>query len=223
MKTFDIKKEWIIWIIILVPFIYSLIIYNQLPEQVPTHWDMEGKPDDFSSRFFGAFMMPLINVAVYFLLLVLPKIDPRKRNYDLFSGTYRALRILIHAMFTAFYFIAIQSALNNNDFSSKWIIMIIFLFLAFIGNYMKNIKSNFFIGIRTPWTLDNKEVWKKTHELAGKLWFYTGLLAALLVLILPENLVLWITIPVFVIIVLVPVIYSYFAFREIEKQNLQEE
>ena len=222
MKTFDLKKEWIIWMIIIIPFIYSAFIYNQLPLQVPTHWDLEGKPDDYSSRFVGAFLMPLINVGVYFLLLVLPKIDPRKRNYDLFSGTYRALRILIHSMFTVMYFLAMRASFHDDEFSGKWIILIVFLFLAFMGNYMKNIKSNFFIGIRTPWTLDNKEVWKKTHELAGKLWFYTGLFAAVLALILPEKLMLWITIPVFAIIVLIPVIYSYFAFRELERNKLPE-
>jgi uncharacterized membrane protein len=223
MKTFDIKKKWIIWIIILIPFIYSAFIYNQLPEQVPIHWDLEGRPDDYSSRFSGVFLMPLMNIGVYFLLLLLPKIDPRKRNYELFSGTYRALRFIIHSLFTAFYFLMIQGAMTGEIFSPKIIFITIFLFLALMGNYMKNIKSNFFIGIRTPWTLDNKEVWKKTHELAGKIWFYTGLLAALLVLLIPEKFILYLSIPVFAIIVLIPVVYSYFAFREIEKQNVQEE
>ena len=222
MKTFDIKKDWVIWVIIIIPFIYSALIYNQLPEQVPTHWDLEGRPDDYSSKFFGAFMMPLINVGVYFLLLLLPKIDPRKRNYELFTGTYRALRILIHSMFTAFYFVTVHGAMTGEAFSPKVFIITIFLFLALMGNYLKNIKSNFFIGIRTPWTLDNKEVWKKTHELGGKIWFYTGLLAAFVTLILPEELILYITIPVFIVIVFVPIVYSYFAFRELEKQNVQE-
>lgn len=222
MKTFNIKKEWVIWVIIVIPFIYSLFIYNQLPEQVPTHWDIEGKPDDFSSRFFGAFMMPLMNVGVYFLLLLLPKIDPRKRNYELFSGTYRALRILIHSMFTAFYFVTVHSAMTGETFSPKIMIITIFLFLALMGNYMKNIKSNFFIGIKTPWTLDSKEVWKKTHELAGKIWFYTGLIAAFLILLIPDDFILFVTIPVFVIIILIPVVYSYFAFREFERNKLPE-
>ncbi|MGI8892973.1 MAG: DUF1648 domain-containing protein, partial [Bacteroidia bacterium] len=107
MKTFNIKKEWIIWLIILIPFIYSAIIYNKLPEEVPTHWDAVGRPDDYSSKFIGAFMMPLLNVGVSFFLLLLPKIDPRKRKCGLLSGTYRALGIVICIFFTAFCFFTV--------------------------------------------------------------------------------------------------------------------
>ena len=142
-----------------------------------------------------------------------------KKNYEFFTGTYRAIRILIHTLLSVIYFIAIQSALNESDFSGKWVLILILLFLAFMGNYMKNIKSNFFIGIRTPWTLDNKEVWKKTHELAGKVWFYTGLIVAIVLLFLPEKLMIWITLPVFAIIVLIPVVYSYILFNKIQKSG----
>src|ERR1043166_6580261 len=113
--------------------------------------------------------MPLMNVGLYFLFMILPKIDPRKKNYELFESKYRVIRVILHAFFNFAFFVTIFYALGYH-FNLSMLIMygVLCLFLI-LGNYMGNIRPNFFMGIRTPWTLSSETVWMKTHRLTAKI------------------------------------------------------
>jgi uncharacterized membrane protein len=217
-KIFQPKTEWIFWILLLLPFLYIPFIWGRLPDSIPTHWDFNGEPNDYSSKAVGTLLLPLINIGMYFLLLFIPRIDPRKRSYEYFSSSYRNIRLAISVFMCVMFFIIMQWTLGNRFFNAKVIIILVLGLMAFLGNYLRTIKSNFFVGIRTPWTLDNVEVWKKTHEVGGRLWFYASLLTMLVALFVTQKEIGPLLITYFVIIVVIPVLYSYVVYRRIKSQ-----
>jgi uncharacterized membrane protein len=213
-----LKKELPIIGIVLMPFVYLAFIWNTLPEKVPTHWNYKGEVDHWGDKFslIGlVFMMPVL---IYVLLLVIPKIDPKKR-IALMGGKYYQLKffLVLCMSLLASYIIYIT---QNQSFSgpnlSYILIGVIFMVL---GNYFKVVQPNYFIGIRTPWTLENNEVWKLTHILAGKLWFIGGLLIVLGGLIFENNSFTIGFLSLIAILAIVPVLYSYIKFKELEKKS----
>jgi uncharacterized membrane protein len=145
--------------------------------------------------------------------LVVPEIDPSKKNYEKFGGAFKKIRAAIH-IFLAFVFGIVGAFSLGYQVNISWAILygILLLFLI-IGNYIGTIQHNYFIGIRTPWTLANDQVWRKTHRLTAKLWVSSSIL---MMIILPfiDTLGLWM--PIFIgIIVCIPVAYSYFVFRQV--------
>ncbi|MBK5284876.1 MAG: SdpI family protein [Bacteroidia bacterium] len=213
----SMKSEWFFWLILLLPFLYIPFIWDKLPESVPTHWNIHGEPDKFSSKEVGTFLLPLINIGMYLLLLILPKIDPRKRNYNYFGNAYRNIRLALALFMVIIFFIAMQWSIGSKMINAKLVFIVVFALLAVMGNFMRTIRSNFFIGIRTPWTLDNPEVWRRTHERSGKLWFYSSLAAILITFIISENYMTIFLIAYIAVTSIYPIIYSYLLFRKIRK------
>lgn len=211
------KSEWLLWIMILLPFLYIPFIWDKLPDSIPTHWNIRGEIDGYSSKTAGTLFLPLLNIALYLLLLMLPKIDPRRKNYQYFGNTYRNIRLLLALFMTVMFFVVMQIAQGAMSMDSKAVSILIFGLIAVFGNFMRTIRSNFFVGIRTPWTLDNPEVWRKTHEVGGKLWFYASLMAIVCLLFIRKEHTLWIAIPYLFVIVIYPVLYSYLLFRKINR------
>jgi uncharacterized membrane protein len=215
MKT--LKEDWLIWIILIVPFVFTAIVWNRLPEEIATHFDMSGTPNDYSGKAFGTLFAPLLNVGLYFLFIALPKIDPRKKNYRLFGDKYKVIRLVLHAFLTFAFFVEIFYALGY-QFNLGLLIMygVLLLFLV-LGNYMGNMRPNFFIGIRSPWTLSSEQVWMKTHRLTGKLWVFSTLLLMVLLPFIPfPDVAFGIYIAV---ITLIPYGYSYLEYKKEEQQK----
>lgn len=217
-----VRGEWLFWIILLLPFLYIPFIWNKLPESIPTHWDMEGKVNDYSSKAFGTLFLPLLNIAMYFLFLLLPKIDPRRKNYNYFGNTYRNIRLLLAIFMTIMFFVTMQMALGSMSMDTKVVLILVFGLIAVFGNFMRTIRSNFFVGIRTPWTLDNPEVWRRTHEAGGKLWFYASLIAIVCLLFIPKEYMMVITVPYLALVIVYPILYSYLLFRKISRTKAGE-
>src|SRR5690606_19869238 len=95
-----LKKDWLIWVVLLAPFAIIAYFWNQFPEQIPTHWNAKGEVDDYSGKYFGLFFSPLLNIGVYLLFKALPFIDPKKYNYQFFSGKLRNIQLTIHVFFS---------------------------------------------------------------------------------------------------------------------------
>jgi uncharacterized membrane protein len=206
----------------LLPFLYIPFIWNRLPDSIPIHCNIKGEVNDYSSKAFGTLFLPLVNVDLYLLLLVLPKIDPRKKNYNYFGNTYRNIRLLLVFFMTVMFFITMQMALGAMKADSKIVMILVFGLIAIFGNFMRTIRSNFFIGIRTPWTIDNPEVWRRTHEAAGKLWFYASLVGIVCLLFIGKEYISWLVIPYLCAIVIYPILYSYLLFRKMEHTKTGE-
>jgi uncharacterized membrane protein len=214
---FKIKNEIVLWLILLLPFAYIPFIWDNLPEEIPIHWNLQGEVDNYGSRTFGTLFLPVLNIAMYLLFLVIPRIDPRRKNFDYFGNTYRNIRIVLAVFMMAMFFLTMQWALGNKIFDGKTISIFVFALLAVFGNFMRTIRSNYFVGIRTPWTLDNAEVWRRTHEVGGRLWFYASLAAILFSFILPKDAMIIFQAVYLGVIIVYPILYSYLLFRKIGK------
>jgi uncharacterized membrane protein len=220
MKTKEyLKSEGLIIVIILLPFIIIPLFWNKIPEQVPMHWNIHNEVDSYGSKGVGLFILPIMNFVFYFLFLVIPKIDPRKTNIALFKSTYKALRLGIHLFFVAISTLIVLASMGENIDIGKIIFLLVTLLFLFIGYMMSNIKSNYFIGIRTPWTLQNDEVWKRTHKMAGKVWIYGSVAMFLIGLFVEATIMIFIFFGYVAVLVLVPVIYSYIIYKKIEREG----
>lgn len=208
-----LKKEIPFIIIALIPFVYLVFVWKHLPEMVPMHWNASGEIDRYGSKnelWLTTFIMAGIG---YFLFLILPKIDP-KGKLNSMGNKLNYLRFALSLFMSAIAVFIIYSVQQSQS-KPTFIFILIGLLFTILGNYFKTIKPNYFIGIRTPWTLENEDVWKKTHLLGGKLWFVGGLLIILLSLILPENLSFYIFMTVTIVISVVPIVYSFLEFKKL--------
>ncbi|EJL65417.1 SdpI family protein [Flavobacterium sp. CF136] len=212
----EFKKELPLIGIVLVPFVYLAVIWNNLPEKVPVHWNYNGQIDRWGEKYTLIIIVFLFTIFLYVLMLIIPKIDPKKR-LEVMGGKFYQLKFILLLFFSGLALIIVNIS-KNESLSNPGLIntLIGFLFIV-LGNYFKVIQPNYFIGIRTPWTLENKEVWKSTHAFSGKLWMLGGVIIVLSGLLLSNKLLKYSLISVMVIIVIVPILFSYFKFKQIKK------
>lgn len=205
-------NDWPLILIILCSFIAGAVLYSRLPEQVPSHWNFKGEIDSYSSRFWGAFGIPLMTAVIYVLMLVLPLIDPRRGNYQKFEGVYRIFKSVMVIFMTGVYLIILSSALGHRVPVDKIMMAGVSLLFIVLGNFMGQIRHNYFVGIKTPWTLANEQVWQKTHRLGGRLWVAAGLvsLAASLIGGVTGGVIMGVALGTATVI---PIVYSYLEFR----------
>jgi uncharacterized membrane protein len=170
-----LKKELPIIGIVLLPFMYLGFVWNSLPESVPLHWNLNGEIDDWGSKYSLIGLVFLLPVLTYILMLVVPKIDPKKR-IEAMGGKYSQFKFILVAFMSVLALIIIYISNNQKLSNPSMIVILVGTLFVFMGNYFKVIKQNYFIGIKTPWTLESEEVWKLTHLLAGKCGLSVGLL-----------------------------------------------
>lgn len=199
--------------ITLLTLVAWLIALPHLPATMPIHWGANGEADGFATKINAMILTVGIMVLIYFIIAFVPRIDPRKENYKYFSKTYN---ILLNAVLLLFFFVNMSTILQGLGYNVPMAyiapIMAGLVFII-IGNYLQRVRSNYFMGIRTPWTLSNETVWKKTHRLSGKLFFIGGLLI-LISAFLPDgykSVIMWGSI---VLCVAVPYLYSYLAYKK---------
>jgi uncharacterized membrane protein len=214
MKFF--KTKALILVTLFSPLLFILIKWNDFPNSIPIHFNLNGEPDRYSGRAVGLLMLPVLNIGLYFLFLVIPQIDPSKKNYEKFAGVFKTIRTSIHVFLTFVFGIIAAFSLGFQFNISLLIVYGILLLFLVIGNYLGSVQHNYFIGIRTPWTLANDQVWRKTHRLTAKLWVSSSII---MMILLPFISRLEIAVPVFIgIIGVIPTIYSYTIFRKIVTQ-----
>ncbi|SEA76044.1 Uncharacterized membrane protein [Flavobacterium gillisiae] len=209
-----LKKELPLIGIVVAPFIYLAIIWNTLPEKVPTHWNYKGEVDKWGDKYSLITLLFLLPVLTYVLMVVVPKIDPKKKIEQM-GGKYYQLKFILVLFMSTLAFIILHISVNQSTSSANLIFIPIGVLFIALGNYFKVIQPNYFIGIKTPWTLESKEVWKLTHIMAGKLWIVGGLLIVLGSLIIDKSIFIYILITIIAVISIVPVVYSYLKFKEL--------
>ena len=215
-KISDIlKQDWLILSLILLGFALGAYFYPSLPDKVPTHWNASGEVNGYGSKLFGAFGLPSISLAMYLMFLVMPYIDPKRKNYDGFKSTYQFLKYAIILFFFGMEVITLLIASGVIVNKPVFIQIMVSLLFILIGNVMGRFKHNYFVGIRTPWTLANEEVWRKTHRLAAPLWVFGGI-ANILLTFTGTNFKGIGFMVIIAVISIVPIAYSYIAFRQID-------
>jgi uncharacterized membrane protein len=202
----------------LIPFIYLSIVWNSMPVKVPIHFDEQGLANNYGSKTDLAgilFFMFIISIGVILLLNNLNKIDPKK-SYTSISPMLNKIAITISVFLSLISGYIIYTAVNYTGTSAtspKLIMILVALLFVALGNFMNNIKPNYFVGIRTPWNLEDGDNWRKTHHLGSKIWFFGGLLMLALILILPEKFSHYILIACLVPMCAIPFGYSYSIFK----------
>jgi uncharacterized membrane protein len=207
--------NWIAVLIALSPLGYLALVWDSLPQSVPVHFDSEMKPDrmgEKSELWLVGGIMAVVSIGMYFLLKNIHRFDPKRKQAD-GTATFQKLALGLVVFLAAFSFLIISSS-KTGEVSSSLLFPLLGLMFAFIGNYMNNIKPNYFAGFRLPWTLSDDENWRKTHQLGGKIWFVGGMLIAVVCLFLPSSTAFIVFISVMVVMVLVPAIYSYRLYKK---------
>lgn len=202
-------------LVALLPAAYLAMIWNALPPKVPVHFGPDMQPDrmgDKAELWLPTGMLALVSMFVYFLLCNLHRIDPKRRGAQS-SSTFSKLAAGLVVFMAALNVIIIESAKDGLVLQHALFPLLGLLF-AFLGNYMYHIKPNYFAGLRLPWTLSSDENWRKTHQLAGKLWFAGGLLLAGSSFFLSSGTMLPVFIAVMVLITLLPVAYSFRLYKK---------
>lgn len=208
-----LKNELPLIAIVLLPFIYLAYIWNQLPEKVPMHWDINGDIDRYGDKIELLLIPFLLPFLVYVIFLVVPKIDPKKKLHKM-GNKLQNLKILMTTFMSVLALFIIYSSKNQTFTNPNYIILFIGVLYIILGNYFKTIKANYFIGIRTPWTLESETVWKETHNLGGKMWFVGGILVVLSSMVLDKQANSTLFLIITAIITIIPVVYSYLLFRK---------
>lgn len=211
-----IKTEIFSLAILVISLGLSFYFYNNFPDQVATHWNFEGQVDDYSSKYVAAFLMPLFILGLYVMFLVLPYLDPQKARYQEFAKTYHIFKGLIIGFMFLMY---LATGLANLGYAIEIGIVVptmVGILFIIMGNYMGKIKYNWFMGIRTPWTLSSENVWNKTHRVGGWLFIFLGIIM-LLMPIAPKETIAPIFFSAIIITVIGSFAYSYFLYRKEKK------
>lgn len=212
------KSDWILLAIVLSSGLIGVTLYPYLPEQIAVHFNISGEPDDFAGKNFAVFFFPFFNAALFFLMIWLPRLDPKRENYQRFAKSYTVVRwalmlflVMIH-LFILYYAWAEEQNLKQIDISDV-VPLTLGLLYVIIGNYLTQARQNYFFGIRTPWTLENETVWRKTHRLGGRLFVLSGI-AAMASVLLPEIYRFAVVVGGILLSSIVTIIYSYLIFRK---------
>lgn len=208
------RIEVIIWICAALPLAATLCLFPILPQQIPLHWNVNGEIDAYGSRF-SALATGGLSLGLAALLQFLPRIDPKRANYEKFGTAYNAFRLAL-----ALFFIVMQGATLYAAFDPTGIRMesvitaSLGVLLCVIGNFMPKFKHNYFVGIKTPWTLANTECWRRTHRFAAPLWVLGGILTILCSFFTGKSVLMFAEIGIITVIVLVPFLYSYLIYKK---------
>ncbi|MBH0166832.1 SdpI family protein [Fictibacillus sp. 7GRE50] len=170
------KKYGWSYLLIALSILIGVFAYPYLPEQMPMHWNIHGEVDGYWDKQYAAFFPPLLMIVLMALFIFMPRIDPKKENYKKFSSSYTIFITIMNVFFLLLQSMTISYGLGVNIDISLVVNLGIGLLFIVLGNYLPRIKHNYFIGVRTPWTLANEKTWRKTHQLSGKLFVVAGIL-----------------------------------------------
>lgn len=214
------KSEIIIFGIVVLSFAIAIYSYSYMPAKVASHWNSSGTVDGYMSRFWGVFFMPILLTLLALLFVVIPRIDPLKENIAKFRKYFDNFVFLILAVFLFIYIDMLLWSIGikiNPAFVMPLAMGVLFFY---VGVLLEKAKRNWFIGIRTPWTMSSEKVWDKTHKRAAILFKVAAILC--LIGIFFKNYAIW--------FVLIPVIasaiytfaYSYFEYQKLGSQKRQK-
>ncbi len=208
----NLKMLIITSVIILLPIVAGLILWNKFPDEIPIHFNAQGVADGFGGKGLAVFGMPLLMLAVHWFCIFVTALDPKsknitQKNVNLVLWITPAISIFVSGIIYSF---ALGYELNINT-----IFPVFFgLFFIIIGNYMPKCKQNYSIGVKVPWALESEENWNYTHRLAGKTWVIGGLL----IIALSFFKTVWIFMVITIIMVIIPIVGSYLFHKKENKQ-----
>ncbi|MCF7795601.1 SdpI family protein [Patescibacteria group bacterium] len=202
--------------LLLIVLLITIFLWNDLPDRIPMHWNINGEVDKYSNKLNG--LLGLFSIPLLFSILypIFRKIDPKNKKYEQFEKTWKILNITIFSFFIYLYLITIFLTLNPQYSIEPFILGGIGTMFIIMGNYMSKIKQNYFIGVKTPWAIENEDNWNKTHRLAGICFIISGLLFIIEIFLSVSP--IYILIPVIVACAIIPILYSYILYKKNKKK-----
>jgi immunity protein, SdpI family len=195
-------------------FIATAAVYRRLPERMPSHWNLAGQVNGYVSKPWGPFLLPLVMAGLYALFVVIRRASPKDYRVEAFGGVLEIVEAATLAFTLTLTIVVLLVALGHAVSMPRVITPAVGLLFVVLGSFMSKFTRNFFVGIRTPWTLASEEVWLRTHRLGGKLWVAGGLVLIVSgVLGGPPTLLLFVPLA----IAGVPMVYSYLIYRRLER------
>lgn len=209
----------LVFSLIFLSIVLSIYFYPLLPEKIPSHWNASGKVDSYSNKNLALFIIPAITLLVVLLFAVLPKIDPLKKNYAAFMPYFKGFILIFVAFMFYLHALTIVAGLDFAIKMNYWLMPAISALFLYSALLLKKAKRNWFVGIKTPWTLSSDSVWEKTHALGSKLFV---LFAILFLLAGFFEEFFWFAICAVIFLVIVLFAYSYFEYAKEEKVNAKQ-
>lgn len=206
------QAEWPLWLLLGCMFALAALSWHAVPDRIPVHWGISGRPDRWGGRFEGLLLLPLVGLLTYLVLLLAPRIDPGRANYASFAGAYGTVRLVVLLSMLALQVVMVLAARGHSVDVATLVPLIVGAMFVVLGNLFGKLRPNWFIGIRTPWTLSSKRSWDRTHHAGGWLFILFGFLLMSTALARTT----WVIITVIGVIaagVLGLVVYSYVEWR----------
>ena len=200
-------------LLVLAGFALAAVLYPGLPDPMPSHWNLAGQIDGWMPKFWGVTIFPMIMAVMWLVFLVLPRISPRGFEMEPFTRAWGFLRVAILAYMLLVDVLVLRAATNQGEISQRVLLGGMGVLFVVMGNFLGKVTRNFFVGIRTPWTLANEEVWSRTHRLGGKCFVVAGLFVVASAL---AGLGFWVMIAAILTAGLIPVVYSYVIYRKLD-------
>ncbi len=210
MKTRNIQI--LIVGLILISFLMGAYLYTYMPEKMASHWDANGSVNGYMPKLSGLFLLPVIMAILFLAFMLIPKIDPLKANIEKFRGHFDVFVLLLFVFLFYIYILIMLWNLGYRFNIMQLLAPALGVIFYYSGVMIENAKQNWFIGVRTPWTLSSEVVWDKTNKLAGKLFKVAGVLAVM-GLVFPKYAIFLILVPV-ILAAVYPVIYSYQKYQQ---------
>lgn len=202
----------------MIPFAYLAFIWNSLPERVPIHWNINGEIDKWGGKSFLIALVFMLPVLMYAIMFAASKFDPKNR-ISLMGKKFYQLKFFMVLFMSLLSLFLLYVSKNHAVSNPNFIYVLAGILIMVLGNYFKVIQPNYFIGIRTPWTLESQEVWKATHAFAGKLWFLGGIVIILGGVFFSGFIFAKAFMVIGTILAFVPIGYSFIKFRQLEKKK----
>ncbi|MDN5925130.1 MAG: SdpI family protein [Xanthomonadales bacterium] len=212
------KTRWVSLVFVLIAVAAGVWLYPKVAAQVPTHWNLQGQVNGWMPRFWAVAMWPLLIAALALLTWLLPVISPRKFEIKPFVGIYNIVMLVVQAFVLVLGVSVLLAAAGHALDVPLVATLATAVLLMVLGNYLGKLRKNFFIGIRTPWTLASDAVWERTHRFAGVLYMAVGVLVVICVLAHGPR---WLPIALILIATASAVIYSYVIYRRLERRHPQ--
>ncbi|MEM6523970.1 MAG: SdpI family protein [Bacteroidota bacterium] len=212
----NLKQELIILTILVLPIIYLSIAYDGLPQEVATHFNISGEADDWTNKEDLYLMFGLICGGTYLFLLLIPFIDPKKQIQKM-GNKFFMIKLIMSSLISILFIAMLYSASTGGD-DIDLIPFILTIFFIGLGNYLQTVKPNYFLAIRTPWTLESKENWNATHRFTGRLWMIGFGLVLISYFVLDKTLFSKYYFGIMITLALVPVAYSFLFFLKHKNQ-----
>jgi len=196
----------------------SVVLYPTLPDRIPTHWNMHGAVDGYGAKSWAAFLGPGLMAAMLLVFRLLPWLSPRRFEVaDTGGPTYLYIMVVIVLLIGYVHLVSIAAAMGWAGDVGRAMVAGIFLFFALLGNVLGKVPRNFYIGIRTPWTLASERVWYATHRLAGRILVLAGAIGFFLVILTGWFVVCFVLL---IAAFFVPVAYSLVYYKRLQRQGL---